>query len=146
MEDYREIEDDDEFFGAQNDDEHDHFGGLSKYELQSKDEEMKNIGFLQSYDQTSELKLQEGFEAGYQETFESSFRIGSLLGRLAASKRLSKNKNNDTQSDEEVPSTAARHVRTFVASFQERVNKNVIKNAKAELEDFELELKSAMKR
>ena len=75
------IEDDDEFFGDQDGEDNGSFGGLSEYELKAKEEEIKKLAYLQSYDEKKELRLQEGFEAGYQETFDSAFRIGKLLGQ-----------------------------------------------------------------
>lgn len=138
MADHIEDDDDDEFFGNQEEDDDEFYGGLSKHELQSKDEEMKNIAYFQSYDQTSETKIQEGFEAGYQETFDSAFRIGLLLGELATSEKLKQ--DNTTDATQSSSLEASRQIRTFVTSFQERANNKTIDDAKSELENFEKEL------
>jgi flagellar biosynthesis/type III secretory pathway protein FliH len=99
---------------------------------------MKKIAFLQSYDQTSESRIQEGFEAGYQETFDSAFRIGLLLGELATSEKFKQDKTTDATQSSSLE--ASRQVRTFVTSFQERANNKMIDDAKSELENFEKEL------
>jgi flagellar biosynthesis/type III secretory pathway protein FliH len=54
----------------------------------------RNIGFLEAYDESKELKLQEGFEAGYSSVFEDGVKLGeylaeaSLGGNLDAVKRI----------------------------------------------------------
>eukprot|EP00980_Cylindrotheca_fusiformis_P009877 scaffold2186_cov113-Cylindrotheca_fusiformis.AAC.5 len=135
------IEDDDEFFGNQEVGDDDFYGGLSKYELQSKEEEMKKIAFLQSYDETSESKVQEGFEAGYQETFDSAFRIGTLLGEMVTAEKFKVDSGSGSQIEKSTPPVqASRKVRRFVTSFQERANNKEIDDGKLELETFEQEL------
>lgn len=131
-------DDDDEFFGNQEEGDDEFFGGLDKFELRSKEEEVKKLAFLQSYDQTAEARVQEGFEAGYQETFDSAFRIGRILGELAATARLQK--NGKTEGKTSTSLEAGRQVRQFVTSFQERANNKVIEDGKLELETFEKQL------
>jgi flagellar biosynthesis/type III secretory pathway protein FliH len=138
MDDHIEDDDDDDFFGNQEEDEDESYGGLSKHELKFKEEEMKKIAFLQSYDQTAEAKIQEGFEAGYHETFDSAFRIGLLLGELATSEKFKQ--DNTTDATQSSSLEVSRQVRTFVTSFQERANNKTIDDAKSELENFEKEL------
>lgn len=148
-------DEDDEFFGDQNeeDDNNGPFGGLSKYELQAKEEEMKKLGFLESYDEKKGERLQEGFEAGYQETFDPAFRIGELLGRLTVSAKIISQRQQqhqdrekgDKELENEIKSQShsivAKKLRKFVTDFQDRVNKKEVEAARAELDNFEQELK-----
>ena len=146
------IEDDDEFFGDQDGEDNGSFGGLSEYELKAKEEEIKKLAYLQAYDEKKELRLQEGFEGRYQETFDSAFRIGKLLGQLTGSERILQEQEQrpvvDGIEDESVSSSmkATRKVRTFITSFQDRVNKKDIEDATAELEILEQELTEIVER
>ena len=73
---------DDEFFGDQN--SNDETDGLTDRDNKAKEEELKSIGYLDAYDVSKDVRLQEGFEYGYEETFEISTRIGTLLGEAVA--------------------------------------------------------------
>jgi hypothetical protein len=88
-------DEDDEFFGNQDDsssyheDENDaeHSAGrsgLALHESRAREEELKTIGYLDSYDANKEVLLQEGFEQGYRETYHVAMRIGMLLGQASA--------------------------------------------------------------
>jgi hypothetical protein len=88
-------EDDDEFFGNQDDSSSYHddetYGehgagrsGLALHESRAREEELKTIGYLDSYDANKEVMLQEGFEQGYRETYHVAIRIGMLLGQASA--------------------------------------------------------------
>mmetsp|Transcript_26541 Transcript_26541/g.72940 ORF Transcript_26541/g.72940 Transcript_26541/m.72940 type:complete len:174 (+) Transcript_26541:181-702(+) len=82
-------DDDDEFFGSQEDDFQPdgtaapfrEFGNMSRHEIHAKHNELKNIGFLEAYDESKESRLQEGFERGFLDSFEAGKAIGSILGR-----------------------------------------------------------------
>ena len=81
--------DDDEFFGDQDDTDDGDFGGrLVIQEDLARQQELKTIGYLESYDEAKETRLQEGFQAGYQETFDLAVRIGALLGEATTRQRL----------------------------------------------------------
>ena len=86
-------DDDDEFFGNQDesDGEHDDAGettfassGLALHESRAREERLKTVGYLDAYDSNKEILLQEGFEQGYRESFECAVRIGRCLGEASA--------------------------------------------------------------
>jgi hypothetical protein len=88
-------DEDDEFFGNQddsssyheNDNDAEHGAGrsgLALHESRAREEELKTIGYLDSYDANKEVLLQEGFEQGYRETYHVAMRIGMLLGQASA--------------------------------------------------------------
>ena len=77
----------DEFFGNQSDEDSTckvplAHGSLPKHESQAQEENYRNIGYHEAYDENKEIKLQEGFEAGYRETFEDARKLGALLGNI----------------------------------------------------------------
>lgn len=82
-------EEDDDFFGNQ-DGEDDDFGALTRQDHLAKEHELKTIGYFESYDDTKEERLQEGFEAGYKETFGVASRIGELYGQMIIDSELEK--------------------------------------------------------
>ena len=69
-------DDDDEFFGSQDD------CNMAMHELNAKNNEIKNVGFLNAYDEFKESRLQEGFEKGYLESFEIGKMIGKMIGEI----------------------------------------------------------------
>jgi hypothetical protein len=74
---------DDEFFGDQ--DEHDDHttphGAMGQHDLQSEHAKRHNLSYHESYDQSKELKLQDGFEKGYRTFLPNAQEIGTLLGK-----------------------------------------------------------------
>mmetsp|Transcript_2587 Transcript_2587/g.5626 ORF Transcript_2587/g.5626 Transcript_2587/m.5626 type:complete len:183 (-) Transcript_2587:95-643(-) len=83
---YDDDDDDDEFFGSQDDFEPDNslpirdFGNMSGHEIGAKHNELKNIGFLDAYDEFKDSRLQEGFEGGFMDAFEAGKIIGKIIG------------------------------------------------------------------
>jgi hypothetical protein len=98
------LEDDDEFFGSQEDEnvlgreEDMHtgsndsslssskwgeigFGALPERERLAKQSDLETVAFLDTFDEYKESKLQEGFEFGVTETYDTARRIGKLLGK-----------------------------------------------------------------
>jgi hypothetical protein len=137
--------DEDEFFGDQeeNDDNvhtssSSYYGRLGDQEVLARENEMKNIGYLEAHEETKEQRLQEGFEAGYRETFDAAMRVGKLLGQATARARL----HQEQQEENDAWQVAmARRVREFSIQFEARPKdepRNM--NASQELEDLEVEL------
>jgi len=88
---------DDEFFGSQDD------CNMALHELNAKNNEIKNIGFLNGYDEFKESRLQEGFQKGYLESFEIGKMIGKMIGEIttlekATNKRRLENVSSSTAS------------------------------------------------
>lgn len=82
---------DDDFFGPQSDNDgnaQNEFGSMGAHEFQARENELRNIGFVDAYDEYKESTLQEGFEAGFQETFEASILLGKLLGEVTTLQKL----------------------------------------------------------
>ena len=83
---YDDDDDDDEFFGPQDDFEPDNsllirdFGNMSGHEIDAKHNELKNIGFLDAYDEFKDSRLQDGFECGFMDSFEAGKIIGKIIG------------------------------------------------------------------
>jgi hypothetical protein len=128
---YSQREDDDEFFG--NDDEAyqaEFRPGLETHEDRAKEEEYRNIGYLEAFETNKEARLQEGFEAGYRETFDAALRIGELLGQSTFPSKLS----NNVQTEATATSTA-RYVRDFLERYETTATST--SNATTELEQLE---------
>ena len=73
----------DEFFGDQ-DEQNDHttpHGAMGQHDLQSEHAKRHNLSYHESYDQSKELKLQDGFENGYRTFLPNAQEIGTLLGK-----------------------------------------------------------------
>ncbi|KAL3756585.1 hypothetical protein ACHAWU_001788 [Discostella pseudostelligera] len=62
----------------------DPFGRVANYEYRSLESSIQTLSYLDGYDETKELKLQEGFSDGYRKSFHDAFRIGQCLGSLCA--------------------------------------------------------------
>jgi hypothetical protein len=158
---HENVEDDeDDFFGNQDDDddepvEHDEqehygneFGALAEREHQARGTELRTIAYVESYDETKEARLQDGFEAGYQETFDVATRIGVLLGKATAAtktKLLNHEPVSLSSSDDDSAPTAARQVRAFLTKFEARP-KEETSDAKQELENLEEDVKGILEK
>lgn len=90
---------DDEFFGSQEDFQTDstlpiscvqrnEFGDMGEHEIYAKHNELKNVGFLDAYDEFKESRLQEGFEFGFLESFEAGKIIGKMIGEVATLEKM----------------------------------------------------------
>ena len=87
--------DEDEFFGNQDECEdktgndettlpsHD-ADGLAQRERRATNEQFRNMGYLQAHDESKEVRLQEGFEAGYNHYFDKAMRLGELIGEATS--------------------------------------------------------------
>jgi hypothetical protein len=136
-------DDDDDFFGSQ-EDEGD-FGALGQHDDLAKDHELKTIGYVESYDETKETLLQDGFEAGYRETYEAALRVGRLFGKLSADTQLLPGKTaefeSSSSSSHKGSETTSRRLHDFLTEFQNRPKKSEAKNnTKESIELLEQEL------
>lgn len=62
-------------------DGHELDSGLAAAESTASANRHRLLGYHESYDQSKEVRLQEGFEDGFRKSFDTAVRIGSLLGR-----------------------------------------------------------------
>ena len=62
----------------------DPFGNVAIHEFRSLESSIQTLSYLDGYDETKELKLQEGFSKGYRQSFHDAFRVGRCLGSLCA--------------------------------------------------------------
>lgn len=95
--------DEDDFFGNQ--DEHVVEGallpsshcsdGLAEREWRATNEQFRNVGYLQAYDESKEERLQEGFEAGYKQCFEKAMRLGEVLGEVTSPLLMQENVSHE---------------------------------------------------
>lgn len=148
--------DDDEFFGDQEDLDDDDYGGLlGEREHLARQNELHNVGYLESYEEHKETRLQEGFQTGYKESFEASLRIGKLLGQTTAPAQLllqsppssttaSSDANTFTSSQ-----NAGKRVYDFLRTLDENKEQtteggNPCRDAQTELEDLEKELQQML--
>lgn len=133
-----ESPDEDEFFGSQEDEGE--FGALGQRDNLAKDHELKTIGYVEAYDETKEMLLQEGFEAGYRETYDAALRVGQLFGKLSGGTHFISSRGGpaDSQSNQS-SEVIARRLHDFLAEFQNRPN-NVEVNAKESIELLERDL------
>lgn len=76
-------DDDDEFFGDQEDDRR------SEKESAAEAERLKVAGYHDTFEDSHNSALQDGFNAGYTDSFDTAVSIGRLLGRLVAHNKLS---------------------------------------------------------
>jgi hypothetical protein len=140
-------DDGDEFFGDQDGD--DDFGGLlGEREHLARQNELKTVGYVESYDETKETRLQEGFQMGYRETFDVALRIGQLLGQATFRARLEQTQSNSSEDDATSSSqTAAKQVRDFLTKSEQPRNKEeALRDAKTELEDLEKDLQRMLEK
>lgn len=66
----------------------DPFGNVATHEYRSRERSIKTLSYLDGYDETKEVKLQDGFSHGYRQSFNDAFRIGRKLGSLCAKAAL----------------------------------------------------------
>ncbi len=113
-------EDDDGFFGDDDDGD-----VLPQRDNQALEAQLRNVGFLEAFEESKEEHLQRGFEDGYRQGFDASVRIGELLGEAAL------------QGDAQVV--------TRIKEFLEQMGKSKSKPSvsQEELEQLELELKES---
>jgi len=147
--DKEEEEPGDEFFGNQeNADDHDHdheedeFGALGRHETRAHRRDVAALGYVESYDDTKEVRLQEGFEAGYRQTFDASLRVGDLFGQWMARAELLDDNNNDNDKDnqqdaiKQQSSTISRRLHEFLIAFQRgSIDPTVVQESLAALEE-----------
>ena len=69
--------------------------GLAQRDARSEGEQFRNIGYLEAYDETKELKLQEGFEEGYKQYFQEAMKLGEHLGQTTSPLRDDLSKENE---------------------------------------------------
>ena len=133
----------DEFFGSQEDDDAcgpggNGYGALGQHETLAKDRDLATIGYFESYDETKEERVQEGFEAGYQQTFEASRRVGELFGQCMAHAEFLEDSHNN-RSKEAVKRQSlmiSRHLHEFLTAFQSGSDDpTVVKESLAALEE-----------
>ena len=137
-------QEEDEFFGSPDEepsytrrrceDGHELDSGLLVAESSATAQRFRNIGFHETYDQSKELKLQEGFEAGYRDSFELSTKIGELLGKAAMEAKLSEKLQNTNvaarQVSERVHMRAAQIIHERVRTIVSEENDNGIEDLK----------------
>ena len=126
---------DDEFFGNQdilaNNDE---FGALEQRERRAREESLKTVGFVESYDDAKDVRLQEGFEVGYRETYDVALRLGTVLGKEAVQNLLSNSSGANETSLPQQTDTMARQVREFLNNFERRSSDDNLDQATESLE------------
>lgn len=129
----------DEFFGDQ--DEDGDFGKLGRHEDHARNEQLKTIGYLESFDETKDSLLQPGFEAGYRETYEVSKSLGKNLGRMIAEHQLLVGIDaiHTTPSDSIQSAAVSRRIHEFLSQFQNRPS-NVPFDAKNSIVELQNEL------
>ncbi len=111
------IDSDDEFYGNQSsscesspvsistgvdaaaDAKSDPFGNVAAHEYRSHERTVQTLSYLDGYDETKEVKLQEGFSRGYRRSFDDAFRIGRGLGSLCAKAALGESSTLGTTND-----------------------------------------------
>ena len=114
-----DIEDDD-FFGDDDDNDAENtgeFGSLGHYEARAKQEELKTIGYLESYDEAKELLLQQGFESGYRETFTVSKSLGEQFGKLVTEMEFL---GNQPEENVTTATEVSKRLHEFLTTFQNR--------------------------
>jgi hypothetical protein len=91
----------DDFFGADGDDEMAHDGearsdtrvsdssnGLAFHEAAAVEQRYRTLGYHETYESSREATLQDGFFRGYTQTFPAALNIGRLLGQAAIAQKL----------------------------------------------------------
>jgi hypothetical protein len=70
------IDFDDDFFGDDED-------ALPDLDARAHEQQYRNIGYLEAFDESKEQKLQQGFDDGYRSTLYESVKLGELLAEAA---------------------------------------------------------------
>jgi hypothetical protein len=138
------MEDDDDFFGPQEEDSGGtidnirspnlaiqslemsggqiEFQSMLQRELLAKEDELRKVGFLDAYDEFKESRLQDGFEFGTMETFEAGCNIGKLLGKVSTLQKLKVDVNEENPRNlvdgQRVHAIAVAITEFFVSTFQ----------------------------
>ena len=140
-------EEEDEFFGNQEeDDDENHggndFGALGRHESRAKDRDLAAIGYFESYDETKDSRIQEGFEAGYRQTFDASLRVGELFGQwMAQAEFLDDDDDDNHEAVKQQSSTLSRRLHEFLVAFQSgSIDPTMVQES---LEALEEEMKQA---
>jgi hypothetical protein len=138
---YNLHDDEDEFFG--NDDEGADINrlDLGDRESRAKEEELKKIAYVEAYDVHKETRLQEGFEAGYKDTFKAAMRIGDLLGSTMAQTKFSTDANHTSVDFMDASTAIARRIRHFLTSEETTTESD---EARQELEQLFRELQESL--
>ena len=93
------LEEEDEFFGTEDDCDHEAgrenecghrelHSGLAVAESSATAVRYRNIGYHETFEASKEEKLQNGFESGYCENIDVARRIGELLGEITMKAKL----------------------------------------------------------
>eukprot|EP00978_Attheya_sp_CCMP212_P023082 scaffold69929_cov41-Attheya_sp.AAC.2 len=102
--------------------------GLAMRDAKATEEQMRNVGYLEAYEDSKEIRLQAGFEAGYRETVEAAMRIGQRLGEVvvvvmpmsnSTEASITKTSTIIREDPNMVTQANATQVGTFVRSFLE---------------------------
>jgi hypothetical protein len=103
--------------------------GFHLAESAAIEQRFHTIGYHEAYDQSNEVRLQEGFENGYRDTYDASCRIGELLGKVIMQSKLLELREQQSSNGEEnardnagslLAFKVARTVRTFLANKDNR--------------------------
>eukprot|EP00536_Pseudo-nitzschia_multiseries_P016101 jgi/Psemu1/220142/e_gw1.1019.20.1 len=71
---------------------------MSEHEIDARRNELKNIAFLEAYDDFKESRLQEGFERGFLDSFAVGTAIGTLLGEATTRQAMAERHDNSSSS------------------------------------------------
>jgi hypothetical protein len=135
-------EDDDDFFGPQQDAgygsgpllcEDGPDSGLAAAEFAATADRFRILGYHETYDASKDVNLQAGFEEGYRQNYEVSLKIGESLGKASMSAKLSGKNNksaNCTPSIEPSYMQAARLTRRHLTKSTAAENDNSSINMK----------------
>lgn len=128
----RPKQDDDEFFGDQEEPEVSRQTQDDGPEMPSLDEltlrdsratkeQFRNIGYHQAYEEAKDARLQQGFEKGYRDCFEEALQIGEILGQATSPLNTKISEGDDPfNGDGNAQQVIARHVRSCLDSFEQK--------------------------
>lgn len=113
----------DEFFGNANDENDDR---LAEQESNAVSAKLSSLAYLDAFDDSKEVRLQEGFESGFFEVFHFAESLGRKLGILSARAKVQQQQvwkdDSGTASREEV---AAKQASRTCRAVMDKINRGL---------------------
>jgi hypothetical protein len=135
MANWKSLEEEDDFFGTAEEsdprrceDGYELHSGLAVAESAATAQRFRTIGYHEAYEESKDIKLQEGFEAGYNSNFDVAMRIGELLGDVTMQARL--NESSDTKN---TSLKALRLAQDYLTEKEEKEGENDLNKLEEEL-------------
>jgi flagellar biosynthesis/type III secretory pathway protein FliH len=86
--------------------------GLAERDSRALEEQFRNLGYHEAFDEAKDAQLQDGFEEGYKQCFHAAMKAGELLGEVTSPL-------GDDLSRTDNSKRVSQHVRNFLDNFEQ---------------------------